>query len=313
MLSNLMVSTQAVLPMFVIIGMGMFIRRIGIINENDVVHMNRAVFVSFMPILIFSNIYGKNLNEILDIKLLLFIVIGQAMEYILALLLSFSIEKDNRARGAIVQGTSRSNFITMGTAILLNLFGSEGMTYMPILLVGSVPVSNLLVTVILETLRGGKPDIKKIIIKVLKNPLIIGSAAGLLTIFTGITLPAAIETATKNIAAAATPMVLFLLGASFNPKSVESCGRDLVIVLLVRLFIFPALGVLAASKLGFSGIALVSLLLLFGSPTAAVSFTMAQEMDSDADLTSNAIIFGSLFSCVSLFLWIFTLKSLNLF
>ena len=313
MLSNLTVSTQAVLPMFIIIGIGMLIRKVGIINETDVVHMNKAVFISFMPILIFSNIYGKSLYDILDVRLLLFIVIGQAMEYILALALAFSVEKDNRARGAIVQGMSRSNFITMGSAILLNLFGSEGMMYMPVLLVGAIPVSNLLVTIILEFFRGEKPDIKKIVIKVLKNPLIIASVVGVLTIITGLDLPVVVENAVKNIAGAATPMVLFLLGASFNPKSIRECKRNLAMMLFVRLVVFPALGVFFAVEFGFTGVALVSLLLLFGSPTAAVSFTMAQEMDSDADLTSNAIIFGSLLSCISLFFWIFLLKSLNLF
>ena len=50
---------------------------------------------------------------------------------------------------------------------------------------------------------------------------------------------------------------------------------------------------------------------MLASPTAVSSFTMAQQMDSDAELTAGAVVFSSGFACLTLFLWIFLLKQMG--
>ena len=46
---------------------------------------------------------------------------------------------------------------------------------------------------------------------------------------------------------------------------------------------------------------------------AIVTFTMAQQMDSDGELAGNCVIFTSALSCFTLFGWTFLTKTLGLF
>ena len=80
-----------------------------------------------------------------------------------------------------------------------------------------------------------------------------------------------------------------------------------------RLVVVPAIGLAAGIFMGFRGVALVTLIAIFASPTAVSSFPMAQEMDSDYELAGDAVVFSSAAACFTMFLWIFALKSMGMF
>ena len=63
---------------------------------------------------------------------------------------------------------------------------------------------------------GGRVSFRSIFIKVLKNPLILSTAAGLLCLWLRVPLPRFVQTAVRQMAAVSTPMMLFLLGAFFR-------------------------------------------------------------------------------------------------
>jgi len=58
---------------------------------------------------------------------------------------------------------------------------------------------------------------------------------------------------------------------------------------------------------------LATLIAIFGTPTAVSSYAMAQQMNSDTDLTANAIVFSSGFACITMFCWVFLFTSLGAF
>ena len=93
----------------------------------------------------------------------------------------------------------------------------------------------------------------------------------------------------------------------------ERVKRNLIICLTGRLIAVPAIALTCGVLAGFRGVALVTLVAIFASPTAVSSFTMAQQMDSDGELAGACVIFSSMFSCLTMFGWIFVLKSLGLF
>ena len=116
-----------------------------------------------------------------------------------------------------------------------------------------------------------------------------------------------------DIAGAATPIALMVLGASVTFKSIKNCRRNLVICITARLVAVPALCLTTASLLGFRGIDFVSLIGLFCSPCAVSSFTMSQQMGSDYELSGATVVFTSITACFTMFLWIFLFKHLNFF
>lgn len=313
MLGNFIVSLEAVLPMFLLLAAGMGVKRFRLLTETELRHLNKMIFVVFFPPMMFTNLYGKDIKEAVDWRLLIFGLVSVALIYGIGTLAVLKIEKDHRSRGAMIQAIYRSNFVIMGIPIAVNMYGHGNLAVTAMMVAVIVPVYNVLAVVTLEVFRGGKPDAASIAKKVLTNPLILGAAAGLLAVLTGLKLPAVIETTVADMASVATPLALVILGASMDFGSIKACGRDLIICVLARLVIVPAAGLTAAALLGFRGIAFVTLIAMFASPTAVSSFTMAQSMGSDGQLAGNCVIFSTAFACFTMFLWIFLFKNLGMF
>ena len=57
---------------------------------------------------------------------------------------------------------------------------------------------------------------------------------------------------------------------------------------------------------------LACILMVFGCPLGTVTYTIAQQMDSDAELAGEQVIFSTLFSCLTLFIQIFVLSQFGL-
>ena len=80
---------------------------------------------------------------------------------------------------------------------------------------------------------------------------------------------------------------------------------------LILLALFPLIAVSIAAMLGMRGVELACMLLAFGSPTAVNSAVMAQQMGSDGDLATEAVVFTTAFSALTMFLFVFALKTLG--
>ena len=152
----------------------------------------------------------------------------------------------------------------------------------------------------------------KVLKSVVTNPLIIASLLGIVLLVMGVKLPDTLDKTLSDLAKTSTPLALVILGAEFNFKSVKNCLRPLIIGVAGRLVIVPAIFITIAALLGFRGEELISLMIMLAAPPAVSSFTMAQQMDGDAELAGNMVVFGSLFAVLTIFLWIFILKTLML-
>lgn len=313
MLSNFIVAFEAVAPMFIIIFLGAFIKKAGLITPEETKKFNRIIFICCFPPLMFSNLYGKELGDAVNMKLILFTVITVLTLYFITVLVVLKIEKNQRTRGAMIQAIYRSNFVIMGIPIVQNVFGRGELAVTAVLVTIIVPLYNIIAVITLEVFRGGKPSFREMIRDLAKNPIIIGALAGIIAILLHIKLPHAIEAPVNMLAEAATPVTLLLLGASFNFESISREKRNLIICIIGRLIIFPSVGLIGGMLMGFRGVALLTLVAIFASPSAITSYTMAQQMDSDYELAGNCVIFSSVISCLTMFIWIFILKSLGMF
>ena len=102
------------------------------------------------------------------------------------------------------------------------------------------------------------------------------------------------------------------MGASLQLGEIKGNGRLLSIFLVLRLILFPAASVAVAIAAGYRGVELASILMVFGCPLGTVTYTIAQQMDSDAELAGEQVIFSTLFSCLTLFIQIFILNHFGL-
>ena len=310
-MSNFFVALYAVLPMFIMLAIGFTVRKMKVIEEAHLPVLNKIVFNVFFPFLMFNNIYAFDLSADFNAAILLYAVVAVAVIYGLSVGFALIFEKSNKSRGALIQAIYRSNFVLMGLPIVGNIFGSGrlGMTSMLVTVI--VPMYNILAVITLEVFRGESIKITKILKGIVTNPLIIGS--GILFAVFGIKLPEIAESVISDMASAATPLALIVLGASFEFASIKRYKKNLIAVIFARLIIVPAISLSVAIMIGFRGIDLVSLIGIFASPCAVSSYTMARQMDSDYELSAGTVVFTTMLSCFTLFGWIYFLKELNFF
>ncbi len=312
MITNLVIALNVVLPLFLCMAVGYFLRRIHLVNEATLTGTNALCFKVFLPILLFRNIFTTDLTSVFNGRLILYAAGGVVVWFILLMILVPRIEPDNRKRGVLVQGMSRSNFVLFGLPVAANLCGAENVGITSLMIGIVVPLFNVLAVIALEAFRGGRPNIRKMVKGIVTNPLIIASALGVICYFLKVRFPAAIDQTIADLAKVATPLSLVVLGGFFTFGAIKGYIRQLLIGVAGKLVIWPLIMVPLGILLGFRNVELVTLMIMSGSPTAVSSFTMAQQMDGDGDLAAEMVVFTTGISILTIFLWIFVLKSMGM-
>ena len=309
-MENLMISANAVLPMCLVMALGYGTRRLGWLRREEISTINKIAFRIFLPCLLYYNIYCSDLSGSFDPLLMTYAVGGVLLTFGLALGYTLLTEKLPERRGVLIQGMFRSNYVIMGIPVATALLGADQLGTVSILIAVIVPLFNMLAVVVLEVFRGQKPKPLHILGQIAKNPLVIGSVLGILTLVAGIRLPHILEQTIQSVSAIASPLQLFLLGAFFQFSGLKTYRRELVTVSIAKLIVSPGLFLGLGALLGFRGVAFVSLIGIFASPTAVNSFTMAQQMGGDAELAGDIVVTTSAASILTMFLWIFLFLSL---
>ena len=313
MLNNLIVAISAVVPIFVLISIGAVIKWRRWLSDEELAHMNRMVFRVFFCCMMFHSLYTAELSASIRPRLMMFAALGVLSVFALAMWLVPKFEPEDRRRGVIVQALFRSNFVLMGVPIVANIYGDQNISVATALIAVIIPMYNILGVVSLETFRGGKFQLLPIVIGVLKNPMIIGAIAGALCVASGIKIPAPVLKPIGQISAATTPVALLILGASFKLGATHEHRKQLISCMAGRLIVVPGILLSIAIALGFRDIELVTLIGTFCTPCAVVSYAMAQQLGGDAELAGSCVVFTSAFACISIFCWIFALKTLGFF
>ena len=308
-----MIALNAVLPMFLMIGVGVLAQKLKIIDKRSVRQANSLCFRAFMSVMMFYNVYTSDLSQAVNLPLIGYCVAGTLLLFFAGLLIVPRVEKRDPARGVMMITFFRSNVVLLGVSMTISIFGDKDIGEVTILSAVVVPMVNILAVVDFELFRGGKVSGKRVLVGIAKNPLVEGTLMGILAALVGLRLPSVVESAVRSIANATTPMALVLLGASLNFKKFGSQRRNVLICLAERLIVSPAIFIGLAVLLGFRGIPLAGIMVVFAGPVAIASFTVASEMGGDPDMAAELVMLTTGFSCFTMFAWIFLLKTFGFF
>ena len=309
----LSIAFHAIVPLFLIIALGFGVKRLGWIGSEDVRRFNKVCFYTFMPVMLFYNIYTSDFSHAVRLPYALFVV-GMALAMILlAFLITLAAEKTPERRGVMIQAAFRSNFVLLGLPIAEELLPGANFGITALMIAIVVPIYNMMSVVVLEYFRGGKPKLGEVLLAVIRNPLILGSVAGLLVQALHITLPEVLVSFAGKMNSAATPLILLLLGASFETREVARYKKELLVCVGLRLVVFPGAILTLAAALGLRDIEFVTLLAMTTAPTAVNSFNMAQQLGGDSHLAGSAVVVSTALSFFTLFFWITLFKQLGMF
>ncbi len=311
MLGNLILTVNTVFPLFAVMAAGFLLRKPLKMDDAFLNRNNRLCFSVFLPLHLFSNVYHSRFDLRSGSSLILFCVFGILFLFLLSCLAAFAIVKDPAKRGTLAQGMFRSNYVILGLPMIANLCGADSTDIASVMLAVAVPVFNILSVVALELFCGKSRSFAAILKNIAKNPLVLAVLIALAIRALSIRLPDAVMSAIGYLSSIATGFMLFIMGASLHPSAVRDNRKYLAAAVFFKLVLSPALMLGIAYLLGFRGPAFATILIIFATPTALASFTMAQQMGGDADLANEIVVFTTALSLISLFAWIFLFLQLG--
>ena len=313
MLQALSIAFHAIVPLFLIIAVGYTVKRLGWIGPEEVRRFNKVTFYTFMPVMLFYNIYTSDFSQAVRLPYALFVV-GAALGMVaVSFAVTLLAEKMPERRGVMIQAAFRSNFVLLGLPIAEELLPGSNFGITALMIAIVVPIYNMMSVVVLEYFRGGKPRAGEVLLAVVENPLILGSVAGLLVQALHITLPEVLVSFSGKMNSAATPLILLLLGASFETREIARYKKELLVCVGLRLVVFPGAILTLAAALGLRDIEFVTVLAMTAAPTAVNSFNMAQQLGGDSQLAGSAVVVSTAASFFTLFVWITLFKQLGMF
>jgi malonate transporter and related proteins len=313
--TNLTFTINIVAPIFIIIFLGFIFKKLNLINEAFASVGSKLVFNIALPTLIFLKLITVDIKSIINYKQLAFCYFGTILVYIIAWIISKYHFTDGKDRGVFIQGCFRGNYAIIGLPLIYNLFGDSGIVNAAIVLIGILPLNNILAVIALTVPSKKENNIKisKILFKIITNPLIIAPVLALPFSIFQIPIHLTLIKTGNYLANLTIPLALLSIGASLHFKDIKKELNTAVASTIIKIIIMPITLTFIAIKLGFSGINLGSIFFLFATPTAVASYIMADAMNSNSKLASTIVIMTTSLSVITISIGIYILTLLNYF
>ncbi len=314
MLANLIFCLNATMPIFLLLILGMLFMKWNIFDQIFVKKMNNFVFKAALPALVFHDMCGEDFYEMWDTRYVLFCLIATALSIALATGLSYLLP-DKSVQGEFIQVSFRSSAAILGLALIQSLYGSSGMG--PLMIIGSVPLYNIMSVVILAVFKPEREPIDRKLLAeagkgIAHNHIIWGVFLGLAWALLKLPMPVILDTTVENVGRLATPLGLLAMGAGFDLKKALQSAGSAGIASFIKLVGLGLIFVPIAVSMGFRGDKLVAILIMCCSSTTVSCYVMAKNMGHDGTLTSSTVMLTTFFLSFTLTLWLFVLKTLGL-
>lgn len=315
-MDDLIFSLNATLPIFIMMMLGYFLRRIGLVTQKFADAANTFVFKICLPLVLFDDLYQMDIAAAWDGGFVAFCAAATLGSIALCWLVSRAFGKQPW-RGEFIQASYRSGAAFLGIAFLLSIYGEAGAA--PLMVIGAVPIYNVSAVVILELMRPGKVDrgvsaelIRSTIRGIVTNPIILGIVAGVAWSLLRIPMPQVLGTAVADVGGIATPLGLIALGASFSFRRAFAVGTPSIVASAIKLVGLELVFLPMALAAGYTGQKLVAVMMMLGLPSTVSGYVMARNMDYEGAVNSSVVMLTTLLSSVTITFWLWLLKSQGL-
>ena len=315
-MENIIVSFNVIAPVFFLMVLGyLLVNYTSLADRKLTKQANAIVFKIFLPCMLFYNVYQSDIGAEIHsrIKLCIWAAGGLLILFVLLCLIVPKVVKQENQQGVVIQGIFRNNYVIFGVAVVQNMYGVKSTTTAAILSAILVPMYNFLAVVALSIFgEKRETDWKKIILDIVKNPLIISSVLGIIFSLLGIRLPTAVDTTVQDLAKLSTPIAFMILGGDLDFSKVKGNLKVASVVLTIKLVILPLIMIPMIVMMGYRDADLLSGLLAYQTPVAVSSYIMAQQAGADGQLAGQLVVFSSVLSIFTLFVTILILRTIGL-
>lgn len=282
---------ESLLPVFILIAIGAFIKAIKLIKDDQWVGLERTSFYVFFPALLTNTLYKTDFSAIAASTSLIAFFTGLALVMFLGFALKRPMQStfdlSSASYSSVFQGFTRWNAF-VGLAIAQKIGGPPAVTIVA-LGIGAlaIPVNVINLTMVAkwgDRTANGSPEIGSVFWLVARNPLVVGTLLGLILNFSDLKLYEPIGGALQLLAQVSLPLGLILVGAGLRFRMPKRAVAAAFATTFLKLIIVPICFAGAAYLLGIRGIELIAIAISGAVPSAMNGFLVAKDLGGDATL-----------------------------
>ena len=287
------------LMMFLLVGIGFFIRKKGIVNTEGRMNMINLCLYITLPFNVLHSFLRKwdwNLFIACGVIILLSVGFNAISVFFSAVL--YKKQEENRQK-SLKYGTIISNSGFLGNPMVEGIYGSEGLLYAALFM---LPVRIVMWTIgIAVFLKGRKEKLWK---NVLTHPCIVAIYAGVIIMVCGIQFPTFVEKTIVGISGCNTPLSMMLVGmmlAEVKPKGL--IDKTMVFYTAIRLLIIPAVVFAITAFLPIDGMLRGITVIMAGMPAPITTALLSAKYGGDEKYATGMVFLSTILSLITLPLW----------
>jgi hypothetical protein len=289
---------QLLFPDFSLILIGFLVCRHTALNRNVWGQVESLVYFLLFPVLLFHSI----VKSPLDLRSASSVIgagwtlgfIGIGLAYVLPYLPWLGKHMNHRDHAASAQIAFRFNSF-IGLALAERLEGAQGIQWIAVLIGVCVPLFN--VAAVWPMARHGE---KGFVGELIRNPLILATASGLVANLAGFTIPLWLEPTVSRLGAASLALGLMAAGAGMQFGALARAKTLAVSVLAIRHFLLPLVALGVSHLFGLSPVQTTVMLAFAALPTASSCYVLAARMGYDGGYVAGLVTLSTLLGMVSL-------------
>ncbi|MET3852951.1 AEC family transporter [Rhizobium sp. OAE497] len=306
-----------VLPIFIMILIGWLIVKAGLMKSDTGDALSDFVFKIAVPMLLFRTIAEADFHGASPFRLWIAYFSGVAVTWTVGHIAATRLFGRD-ARIGVLAGVSSAfaNTIFVGLPLVQRTVGDKGLVPLSILIAVHLPVMMIVGTILMERAEhkiSGAADrsilklLRQIGLNLIRNPLVIGLAAGAAMHLLGLTMPGPVENIVDQIAGVAGPVALISLGMALEKYGVSGNLGIASVTSACKLLLLPCCVWIASHLVGLAPDWTAALVLIASVPTGVNAWLIANRFGVGHSLAASTITVTTALGAISVSLWAYIL------
>jgi len=296
---------SVIFPIFIILSVGYLSLRLNMLNTTHVQAIIQFIIKVSLPAFLLYALSTRSFDEIWQMPYFLGYLLGSLILFFSAYTLYRRFFKVPRHQAAVIGlGSSMSNTGFIGTAVLTLLIAQAAVPYLAMTLVIENIILLSLMLILIESSDQQDKALSTIILSTLqnlaKNPIILSIILGLICSVYTVQWPVSLELPLKSLASTASPLAIFVIGASLATLTIKDLSKDVLIVCAIKLLIMPIVVTSIIYIMPGSTAKMAYAALILSALPMATAFGIYGQLNGIAEQSVASVMLSTLLSLVSI-------------
>jgi len=303
-------------PVFALVALGYLSVRYRLYPQSGVGGLISFVNNFATPSLLFQAMLTVDFGAAFNPQYLMSFYIGAFACFGISFVIARTVFK-RRAGESVAIGFSAyfTNTVLLGLPIVQRAYGDDALSLLFAIIGFHAPLLMSFGVIVMEfARRDGAPmaqAMRQSLLRVLRNPLLIGISLGIAANLLDISVPSIIDDATQMLARAVLPAALFGLGGALVQYSLRSSWGQALISSVLKLVVHPAIALFLAHTVFGLPWALVQVAVLTAAmPSGLNVYIFATLYNRATDIAANTVLQSTVLGIVSISGWLLLLAAM---